>query len=176
MTCQMSAITFECYEDELREVLEQMTAAVSVPTFDTALVRTLQSQAEELLQQMTLEAQSCGQQDLKEELMVRVRAAKSNVQARQVLLREREKEGLFAGAAVPSTVPQEQMLAAQNEQLARARQSMRETEETAAETINELAENRARLTSAHGRVHEMSAMTDRAQQLLQSMQKRRWWS
>jgi vesicle transport through interaction with t-SNAREs protein 1 len=60
----------------------------------------------------------------------------------------------------------------QNESLDRAKSIMAETEQTAMEITLELGRNRETLESAHGRVREVSGLTNRARRLLQNMNRR----
>jgi hypothetical protein len=165
---KMSAITFDCYEEELNGLLDTVTQANDEATYSQAV-----RQAQDLLQQMTLEAQSCTttDQDLKVELMARVRAGKTNLQARQQL--QLEKEGLFRGATVPTALQNnEEQLAQQNERLEQSRRTLLEAEQVALGTVHELAQNRQKISSTQGLIKDLSQMTERADQLLKSM--KRW--
>ena len=49
---------------------------------------------------------------------------------------------------------------------------MSDTGETAMEITSELARNREKIESAHGRVREVSGLTNRARRIVQSMSRR----
>mmetsp|Transcript_20448 Transcript_20448/g.40899 ORF Transcript_20448/g.40899 Transcript_20448/m.40899 type:complete len:239 (+) Transcript_20448:141-857(+) len=61
---------------------------------------------------------------------------------------------------------------AQNSRLSGARQVLADTEITALEITEELGRNRERIRSAHGRVHEVSGLTNAARQVVQNMRRR----
>jgi vesicle transport through interaction with t-SNAREs 1 len=66
----------------------------------------------------------------------------------------------------------EELMAAQNDRLERARRTMQETEQVALEITEELGNNRETLTSAHGRIREVSGLTGRAKRVLNRMSQR----
>jgi vesicle transport through interaction with t-SNAREs protein 1 len=61
----------------------------------------------------------------------------------------------------------------QQESLDRARNVMADTESVAMEITTELSRNRETMESAHGRVKQVSGLTNRARRLLQNMNRRR---
>lgn len=63
-------------------------------------------------------------------------------------------------------------LQSQSETLANARSIMAETEGVAMEITEELGRHRETITSAHGRVRQVTGMTNRARRIVQSMGRR----
>ncbi|KAL7540779.1 hypothetical protein ACHAWF_006780 [Thalassiosira exigua] len=63
-------------------------------------------------------------------------------------------------------------LRSQSETLANARSVMAETEGVALEIAEELGRHRETISSAHGRVREVTGMTNRARRIVQSMGRR----
>ena len=63
-------------------------------------------------------------------------------------------------------------LQSQSETLANARSIMAETEGVALEITEELGRHRETITSAHGRVRQVTGMTNRARRIVQSMSRR----
>ena len=100
------------------------------------------------------------------------------------LEQQRDKADLMMGGSgsgggrATANASKERLLAAQsqleqqNESLDRAKSIMVETEQTALEITHELGRNRETLESAHGRVREVSGLTNRARRLLQNMNRR----
>ena len=67
----------------------------------------------------------------------------------------------------------EELMQKQQESLDRARNVMADTESVAMEITTELGRNRETMESAHGRVKQVSGLTNRARRLLQNMNRRR---
>jgi vesicle transport through interaction with t-SNAREs protein 1 len=65
-----------------------------------------------------------------------------------------------------------QSLQNQSETLANARSIMAETEGVALEITEELGRHRETISSAHGRVRQVTGMTNRARRIVQSMSRR----
>lgn len=65
-----------------------------------------------------------------------------------------------------------QTLQSQSETLANARSIMAETEGVALEITEELGRHRETISSAHGRVRQVTGMTNRARRIVQSMSRR----
>lgn len=65
-----------------------------------------------------------------------------------------------------------QSLQNQSETLANARSVMAETEGVALEITEELGRHRETISSAHGRVRQVTGMTNRARRIVQSMSRR----
>ena len=63
-------------------------------------------------------------------------------------------------------------LQSQSDTLANARSIMAETESVALEITEELGRHRETISSAHGRVRQVSGMTNRARRIVQSMGRR----
>ena len=63
-------------------------------------------------------------------------------------------------------------LHSQSETLHNARQIMAETESVALEITEELGRHRETISSAHGRVRQVTGMTNRARRIVQSMSRR----
>jgi hypothetical protein len=164
---------FEAYHEEFTTLLEQVNISSKDHTANTDLFQ----QCHELLQQLAVEARSVEDSSKKRELLQRVKEEKSRLQA---LEQEHEKQSLMAGASSTASGGQQQLqqnedtLARQNETLERARRTMQETEEIGMEVTEELGNNRAKIESTHGKVGELTSLTDRAGELLKSMSKP-WW-
>merc|ERR1712151_680745 len=125
---------------------------------------------------MALEARSVPDANLKRDLLKQVRECKSTLGS---LAEQVNQKSLFSGAGDNTVagrerlLQNEQMLSAQNDTLENARRVMEETEAVALEITEELGNNREKLVSAHGRIREVSGLTERARGLLQSINRRR---
>ena len=174
---------FERYDEELRSLMQQIQEESSQGDQQDLL-----QQCDELIQQMALEARSMvggvdassssSSSSLKDDLLAMVRTRKMQI---QTLKQQMERQSLMVGADEPSVAKaprvlqkNEDMLAKQNETLERAQRTMEETEAVGLEITKELGDNRDKLVSAHGKVKEMSGMTERANKILDSMN-RRWF-
>jgi vesicle transport through interaction with t-SNAREs protein 1 len=83
---------------------------------------------------------------------------------------------LFSGtssATKERLLENEELMQKQQESLDRARNVMADTESVAMEITTELSRNRETMESAHGRVKQVSGLTNRARRLLQNMNRRR---
>mmetsp|Transcript_28756 Transcript_28756/g.43954 ORF Transcript_28756/g.43954 Transcript_28756/m.43954 type:complete len:230 (-) Transcript_28756:252-941(-) len=150
----------------------------------------LQSQAKDLLKQMTIEARSVDDKNLKEECMKTVRVAKANhanlVDDVKQMQSQLDRRALLSGggdleqgggngrnsAAREHLLNTNNSLQNQNKTLENARRIMAETEDVALEITDELSRNRETIESAHSRVRGVSSLTNRARRVLVSMQRR----
>mmetsp|Transcript_371 Transcript_371/g.967 ORF Transcript_371/g.967 Transcript_371/m.967 type:complete len:214 (-) Transcript_371:1882-2523(-) len=182
--------TFQHYDEEFQSLTRQIKASLGgneggyrdeeageAPGNTSECIE----QCEELLQQMALEARSVPDAARKRELLVQVRAYKSELQS---LKDEDNKRSLMAGAAGNGggssgndqhrerMRQQQEMLQNQNSRLDSARRVLQETEQVALEIGEELSSNRATIESAHGRVRQVTSMTGRARRVVASMNQR----
>eukprot|EP00553_Chaetoceros_curvisetus_P005986 CAMPEP_0204621936 /NCGR_PEP_ID=MMETSP0717-20131115/7594_1 /ASSEMBLY_ACC=CAM_ASM_000666 /TAXON_ID=230516 /ORGANISM="Chaetoceros curvisetus" /LENGTH=183 /DNA_ID=CAMNT_0051636501 /DNA_START=131 /DNA_END=682 /DNA_ORIENTATION=+ len=151
----------------------------------------LLSQAKDLLKQMTIEARSVDDKNLKDECMRVVRVAKGNhanlVDDVKAVQSEVDRQSLLMGgrdiesggsssrnnsAARQHLLNTSNTLHSQNSTLENARRVMADTEEVALEITEELSRNRETIESAHSRVRGVSSLTNRARRVLVSMQRR----
>ena len=76
------------------------------------------------------------------------------------------------GASKERLLSNTDALHAQSETLANARSVMAETESVAMEITEELGRHRETISSAHGRVRQVTGMTNRARRIVQNMSRR----
>ena len=174
-------IPFERYDDEFKSIMRQIEKSLAPEeTTGSNLTNGLLQQCEDLIKQMALEARGVSNPNLKRALLDKVRECKSQWQA---LRDQANQKGLFEGAAGGASggngrsyrdrmQQNEDSLSRQNDTLVNARRIMEETEVVALEITEELGQNREKLMSAHGRIHEVTGMTGRARRLLVSMNQR----
>mmetsp|Transcript_5878 Transcript_5878/g.10280 ORF Transcript_5878/g.10280 Transcript_5878/m.10280 type:complete len:209 (+) Transcript_5878:164-790(+) len=181
----MSSIPFERYDDEFQSLTDQVKDSLK-DTSNIEFSASLLMQCEDLLKQMSVEARGVEDASMKRELLAKVRSCKSDLQT----LREQHKQaqqtqqrnelmiGTVGGGKGDRSEAKERLLSAQsqleqqNDTLDKARRVMADTEEVALEITTELGRNRETLETAHGRVREMSGLTNRARRLLQNMNRR----
>jgi vesicle transport through interaction with t-SNAREs protein 1 len=143
----------------------------------------LLSQCDDLLKQMSIEARGVDDANTKRDLLAQVRKCKSTLNSLRdefkSLQSSQDRSNLLAnGRGQNNNASKERLLKAQNqleqqnETLDRARRVMADTEEVALEITTELGRNRETLETAHGRVREVSGLTNRARRLLQNMNRR----
>jgi len=149
--------------------------------------KSLLSQCDDLLKQMSVEARSVDSPTEKSDLLKKVRVYK----ARLANLRDDykscktmiERESLLSDGSSNTSgglkndhrerlLQTNQSLAAQNDTLENARRVMAETEDVALEITSELGRNREKIQSAHGRVRDVSGLTNQARRIVQSMSRR----
>lgn len=196
-------IPFSRYNEEFSSLTSQIKSTLS--TIDSASsagdtsskhmnhANLLLSQTKELLKQMTIEARSIQDPDLKEECLQTVRVAKGNqanlvedVKAMQQLVDRISllhnshdgKNDLESGRRNKHDPARQHLLntndslGRQNQTLEHARRVMAETEDVALEITEELGRNRETIESAHARVRGVTTLTNRARRILVSMQRR----
>mmetsp|Transcript_33318 Transcript_33318/g.60031 ORF Transcript_33318/g.60031 Transcript_33318/m.60031 type:complete len:233 (+) Transcript_33318:125-823(+) len=174
--------------------LDPATAAGSVPPSadaDLKMAHNLLLQADDLLKQMGLEARGVEDASVKRDLLGKVRvcktrlanlrddyeAAKSFVERNSLGLTNGDIES-SSGRSRSSTSGKERLLSnsqslqSQSDTLANARSIMAETESVALEITEELGRHRESISSAHGRVRQVTGMTNRARRIVQSMSRR----
>lgn len=185
----MSSIPFERYDDEFQSLTQQVQQSLRDPD-DLDFTANLLSQSDDLLKQMSVEARGVEDAASKRDLLNKVRTCKAQLanlkDDYRRLEQQRDKADLMMGGSgsgngggrATASASKERLLAAQsqleqqNESLDRAKSIMVETEQTALEITHELGRNRETLESAHGRVREVSGLTNRARRLLQNMNRR----
>lgn len=167
--------SFERYDDEFTSLIAQIEKALHDEP-PSSYTQNLLRQCDDLIKQMALEARSVGNSDLKRDLLQKVRDCKSTYQSLQ---QQSERQGLLARNGSQSNQRErlllqknEDLLSSQNNTLERARRTMEETEAVALEITEELGHNREKISSAHGRVREMSGLTGRARRILYNMNQR----
>ena len=197
----MSPIPFDRYDEEFEELTSQVrrslqslkTADIESSSVQTDLQMTsnLLSQCDDLLKQMSVEARGIDDADTKAKCLSKVRQCKSSLSDLRSEYEtentkfERSALGLGGssgrGGRRGGGLSDEQrdrllntndQIASQNRTLDNARRIMADTEETAMEITSELARNREKIESAHGRVREVSGLTNRARRIVQSMSRR----
>jgi hypothetical protein len=169
---------FEQYDDEFQSLVKQIEKSLAPEeTSGTNHAQNLLAQCEDLIKQMALEARGVSDPNLKRTLLDKVRDCKSTW---STLKDQANQKGLFEnnnnagrGQSYRDRMRQnEESLYRQNDTLENARRVMEDTEACALEITEELGHNREKLTSAHGRIHEVTGMTARARRLLVSMNQR----
>lgn len=180
----MSSSGFDRYDDEFQSLTNQVKA--SLQDDDVDFTASLLSQCEDLLKQMSVEARGVDDANVKRELLQKVRGCKTTLgklreefnartaaQDRANLMMMSNNNGNNGGSASKERLLQAQnAMEQQNDTLDRARRIMTDTEDVALEITTELGRNRETLESAHGRVREVSGLTNRARRLLQNMNRR----
>lgn len=183
----MTSIPFERYDDEFKELTDQVTESLEHQKLDHT--QNLLSQCDDLLKQMSVEARGVDDSMIKRQLLDKVRNCKAllsslkdrfqqvrNDQERQGLLGSASGGGGAGGKALNAhrerLLQNEAAIDKQNETLEHARRVMAETEDVALEITGELGRNRETLESASGRVRQVHGLTGRARRLLQNMNRR----
>lgn len=149
--------------------------------------KSLLSQCDDLLKQMTVEARSTDSPTEKSDLLKQVRVYKARLanlkddyKSSKTMV---ERESLLSDSTPSSNgslkndhrerlLKTNESLAAQNDTLEHARRVMAETEDVALEITSELGRNREKIQSAHGRVRDVSGLTNQARRIVQSMSRR----
>jgi vesicle transport through interaction with t-SNAREs 1 len=183
----MMESSFDRYNEEFSSLIQQIesslrsTSPSSASPNDVNYTHNLLAQCDDLIKQMALEARSSHDAPTKRSLLDKVREYKARHQSLRQELERRSLhlgDGVNGGNSLQSQKERlllqqnEDMLSNQNETLERARRTMQETEAVALEITEELGHNRERLSSAHGRIREVSGLTGRARRILVSMNQR----
>jgi vesicle transport through interaction with t-SNAREs 1 len=182
----MSSIPFERYDDEFQSLTNQIQS--SLRDDDIEFTSSLLSQCDDLLKQMAVEARGADDANVKRDLLAQVRQcklslsgmrdefkAKKALQERAHLslsMHQNSNSSESKNASKERLLQSQNQLEQQNDTLDRARRIMADTEEVGMEITSELARNRETLETAHGRVREVSGLTNRARRLLQNMNRR----
>lgn len=194
-TNSAASVTFQRYDTEFQEILQQVEQSLTTSTTSTDVgssnthdyTNHLIQQGHDLLKQMSVEARSISSTDhpnaatTKDELLNHIRNLKSQLTTLQSKV---SSQSLF-GHHNDDTSPQHQydknrkileqnesMLLQQNDTLERAKRSIMETEQVAFEINDELVQNRQTLIRSQGHIHRVSQMTNQAKQVLSSMSQR----
>ncbi|EJK45608.1 hypothetical protein THAOC_35770 [Thalassiosira oceanica] len=197
-----SSIPFERYDEEFLSLTEQVTSKLrsldpstsggapppSSAEADVKMAHNLLLQADDLLKQMGLEARGVDDASVKRDLLGKVRvcktrlanlrddyeAAKSNVERSSLGLGDIEsgRGGGSSASGKQRLLSNSEQLQSQSDTLANARSIMAETESVALEITEELGRHRETISSAHGRVRQVTGMTNRARRIVQSMSRR----
>mmetsp|Transcript_46291 Transcript_46291/g.68272 ORF Transcript_46291/g.68272 Transcript_46291/m.68272 type:complete len:234 (+) Transcript_46291:170-871(+) len=163
------------------------------PESELKLAQGLLSQCEELLKQMQIESRSVDDASAKKELQKKVRvckarllnlrddfnSAKTSVE-RGMLLSGSSSVDVEAGSRGSTLgsdhrerlINTSDQISSQNDTLNNARRVMADTEEVALEITSELGRNREKIQSAHGRVRDVSGLTNHARRIVSSMSRR----
>mmetsp|Transcript_22448 Transcript_22448/g.48759 ORF Transcript_22448/g.48759 Transcript_22448/m.48759 type:complete len:225 (-) Transcript_22448:224-898(-) len=196
----MSSVPFERYDEEFKELTSQVRrsletlklADIESPTGESDLRMTsnLLSQCDDLLKQMTVEARGVDDADAKTSCLAKARQCKAtllglkaeydaeNTKFERSALglggsaSGRGRGGGLSGEQRDRLLRTNDQISSQNQTLENARRIMSDTEETAMEITSELARNREKIESAHGRVRDVSGLTNRARRIVQSMSRR----
>lgn len=162
------------YYSEFQSLLAQRHATSD----DDSATTTWLQQAQSLLQQLSVEARSLSGDD-RMEWMERVKLGKSQLQAVKVEMDRAKlgvtKNGSADGGATRQLQSNEDSLMRQNATLEQARRTIQETEEVGAEISSELHKNRNTIESSHRNVRELGSLTGRANELLKSLSKKKWF-
>jgi len=184
----MSSIPFERYDDEFRTLTEQVQDSLQKESSPQNIKysSSLLSQCDDLIKQMAVEARGVPDASTKKELLKKVKECKAQLQSlkdehSKISSKvDRESLGLSSSSKGGGShdnrkerlLQTENSLNKQNDTLENARRVMADTENVALEITTELGRNRETLESAHGRVREVSGLTNRARRILQSMTRR----
>lgn len=177
---------FERYDDEFTSLIQQIETSIATGGHQSsssshAFTQGLLRQCDDLIKQMALEARSVQDSTVKRRLLDKVRECKSQFQTLQQASERQGLLGLDSSQGGDSRHSQkerlllqqnEDSLSQQNDTLERARRTMQETEAVALEITEELGHNREKISSAHGRIREVSGLTGRARRILVSMNQR----
>lgn len=177
----MSSIPFERYDDEFQSLTNQVKSSLNGDNIE--FTSSLLLQCEDLLKQMSVEARGSDNASTKRELLSKVKTCKSHLNKLKdefkMWKQQHERTAVMNGSGgADGNASKERLLNAQtqleqqNDTLDRARRIMADTEEVAMEITTELEGNRETLERAHGRVREVSGLTNRARRLLQNMNRR----
>lgn len=177
----MSSVPFDRYDDEFQSLTDQVRD--SLEEEDVEFSGSLLSQCEDLLKQMSVEARGVDDASTKRDLLAKVRQCKSTLSGLReefkAMRMAEERSNLMGNShsngengSKERLLQMQNQLEQQNETLDRARRVMADTEEVAVEITTELGRNRETLETAHGRVREVSGLTNRARRLLQNMNRR----
>jgi vesicle transport through interaction with t-SNAREs protein 1 len=174
-----SLVPFERYDDEFQSLVQQVQQSLQ-ESDDLDFTSSLLQQCDDLLKQMAIEARGVDNASAKRDLLAQVRTCKSQLAALKsdysIQLEQAQKSNLFSGSSSATKerlLENEELMQKQQESLDRARNVMADTESVAMEITTELSRNRETMESAHGRVKQVSGLTNRARRLLQNMNRRR---
>lgn len=195
----MAEDTFARYDAEFLSLSNQVQSSLNglqsgkekstQPQNDLNMCKGLLSQCDDLIKQMSVEARSVDSPNAKSDLLKKVRVYKTRLAnlrddykssktmvEREALLPSSSNSG-GGGMGMNSNhrerlLNTNQSLAAQNDTLDNARRVMAETEDVAMEITSELGRNREKIQSAHGRVRDVSGLTNQARRIVQSMTRR----
>jgi len=193
-------IPFERYDAEFLSLSNQVQSSLNSlqstkqsstqPQSDLTFCKNLLSQCDDLLKQMTVEARSVDIPTQKSDFLKKVRVYKARLSnlrddykssktmvEREALLSPSSSTDETGGMGLNSNhrerlLNANQSLSAQNDTLDNARKIMAETEDVALEITSELGRNREKIQSAHGRVRDVSGLTNQARRIVQSMTRR----
>mmetsp|Transcript_18018 Transcript_18018/g.28262 ORF Transcript_18018/g.28262 Transcript_18018/m.28262 type:complete len:235 (+) Transcript_18018:52-756(+) len=161
---------------------------------DVKMAHNLLLQADDLLKQMGLEARGVDDPAMKRDLLAKVRvcktrlanlrddyeSAKNHVERSNLGLTEDIELGgrnnsngrNRTNGSKERLLSNTDSLQSQSDTLANARSIMAETEGVALEITEELGRHRETIGSAHGRVRQVTGMTNRARRIVQNMSRR----
>mmetsp|Transcript_37075 Transcript_37075/g.43132 ORF Transcript_37075/g.43132 Transcript_37075/m.43132 type:complete len:229 (-) Transcript_37075:61-747(-) len=188
---------FLSLSDQVKSRISKLQSTLGESTnhdSDLKLANNLLSQCDDLLKQMQIEARSVDDASCKRELMAKVRVCKANLAnlkddfssakasvERDALVGSRVSGDLESGSSKfggknkshrERLLEQNDQISGQNDKLGNARRIIAETEDVAMEITSELSRNREKIESAHGRVRDVSGLTNQARRIVQSMSRR----
>jgi len=184
------SIPFERYEEEFREVTQQVKKCLDESDVEStntssslSMAFNLLTQCDDLVKQMSVEARSHSKEK-KDEFLKQVRVCKAQLdnlrddakacqtQWDRSQLMKNQTSTKNSNAHRERLLQTNASLKSQNETLDRAKRVMAETEETALEITSELGRNRETISSAHSRVRDVSGLTNQARRIVQNMGRR----
>jgi hypothetical protein len=197
----MSSLTqFTQYDEEFNEISEQAKTAIQrlsrdIESLDASSevdsevrhITNLITQCDDLLKQMTIEARETDDAAMKKSHLNQVRICKTNLDNIKSdfksVKNETDRASLMSGGKDSNTsrlssdaktrlLSTNDAFARQNETLENAKRTMAETQETALDITMELGKQREKIENVHGRVREVSGMTNTARRILNSMSRR----
>jgi len=196
----MSSLTqFTQYDEEFGEISQQAQTAISrlsrdIESLDATSevdsevrhISNLINQCDDLLKQMTIEAREVDDAAMKKSHLNQVRICKTNLDNIKAdfksIKNESDRASLLSGGkdntarlsndAKTRLLSTNDAFARQNETLENAKRTIAETEETALDITMELGKQREKIENVHGRVREVSGMTNTARRILNSMSRR----
>jgi vesicle transport through interaction with t-SNAREs protein 1 len=134
---------------------------------------------------MTIEARETDDSAMKKSHLNQVRVCKTNLDNIKAdfksVKNESDRASLMSGGKDTSRLSNDaktrllstnDAFSRQNETLENAKRTMAETEETALDITMELGKQREKIENVHGRVREVSGMTNTARRILNSMSRR----
>ena len=172
----MSSIAFDGYHSEFQSLTTQIQQALQQNTHATdESIDSLFTQSSDILKQMSIEARGIKNDEMKQELLAKVRMGKSQLAALHqdytCKVTSSEKSSLFTNKE--RLYKNEEHAQQQSDTLDRALMTMADTEQVATEISSELSRNRETLERSQANVNHLSNMTDKAAQLIKRMSRRR---
>jgi hypothetical protein len=169
--------SFDEYADEFSSLLRQCSSSA---TNDTATTTSLLEQCQDLLQQMVLEARSTDQLEEKKRYTERCKSYKEQYQLtkqhieRQTLLVSNTNTAASTLQLRDALQSNEVTMVNQNSTLQQSLQSIHDTEQIAASTLEQLHDQRDTLHSTQQKTQTLQSMTQQANTIATNLLKP-WW-